>query len=139
LRGAKDDAVHFATLRRVRSRLERGQRGMPALPRRFAGRDRVAGDEIQCRERRPSRFEAKRSGRAARDVDLRRGNALARLEDRRIGVDDDVGIRTEIGSREKLDGDLRTDAVGVAQQKREPRPARRVTANRLSRHGCSPS
>ena len=117
------DPVDLAALRGIRGRLESGQRRVPARLGRFAERDGVAGDEIERHERRPPRLEAERSGRAAGDVDPRSGNALARLQHRRIGVDDDVGLRVDVRPRQKLHADLGADAVGVAQQQGEARPA----------------
>jgi hypothetical protein len=48
-------------------------------------------------------------------------------------------LRERFGAREQLDGDLGTDAVGIAEQDGEPGPAGGSCAPRISRHVCSPS
>ena len=127
------DTVDVAALRRVGRDRKRSQRRAAAIDRCATRRDGGRRDQVDCNERRTAgderelvRSARQRFNRAARD-------ALARFEYFRIGVDGDVGVRERIRSRKQFDGDLGTDAIRVAQQYGQPRPAR------ITRHGYRPT
>ena len=102
--------------------------GKRAGPRRHA----------EARRRAPRRVGQTRDrpGVAAEGLHALAGDALARREHRRIGVDDDVGMGERVGTREQLHRDLGTDTVPGSLDHRALHPAAHGVFCRFAPGAC---